>query len=127
MVEERDGSELVFNQPAGHLEPGETLAQAVVREVQEETGHSCEPEHIVGVYLWPSRAGPTILRVAFACRTHDVGGRPSDPDIVGLHWLSRAELATRQLRSPLVARCADDYLAGHRYPLELVCELPRTP
>jgi 8-oxo-dGTP pyrophosphatase MutT (NUDIX family) len=123
MVEERDGSAIVYNQPAGHLEPYETLAAAVVREVHEETGHRCRPEHIVGVYLWPSRAGPTILRVAFACRTHGPSAGPSDPDILGLHWLTRAELGDRALRSPLVTRCADDYLAGRRYPLELLCEL----
>jgi 8-oxo-dGTP pyrophosphatase MutT (NUDIX family) len=123
MVEERDGAAVVYNQPAGHLEPNETLAQAVVREVREETGHRCEPEHIVGIHLWPSRAGPTVLRVAFACRTEGPGDGPSDPDILGLHWLTRAELGARTLRSPLVTRCADDYLAGRRYPLELLCEL----
>ena len=125
MVEELDGSAVVYNQPAGHLEPDETLAQAIVREVHEETGHRCEPEHIVGVYLWPSRAGPTILRVAFACRTQGPSDGPSDPDILGLHWLTRAELASKTLRSPLVTRCADDYLAGRRYPLELLTEMAR--
>jgi 8-oxo-dGTP pyrophosphatase MutT (NUDIX family) len=125
MVEERDGPAVVYNQPAGHLEADETLTQAIVREVREETGHTCRPEHIVGVYLWPSRAGPTILRVAFACRTQGEGRGPSDPDILALHWLTRAELGHKSLRSPLVTRCADDYLAGRRYPLELLCELPR--
>jgi len=123
MVEERIGAAVVYNQPAGHLERNETLAQAIVREVREETGHRCEPEHIVGIYLWPSRAGPTFLRVAFACRSQEASDRPSDPDILAVHWLTRAELATRTLRSPLVTRCADDYLAGRRYPLELLCEL----
>ena len=124
MVEERSGSNLVLNQPAGHLEQGESLLAAVVRETLEETAHHFEPSHVVGFYLWRSdEANTTYLRVAFcgmADPTADV--ETLDEGIVAVHWLTRSQLITRQrqLRSPMVLRCLDDYLAGHRYPLDML-------
>jgi 8-oxo-dGTP pyrophosphatase MutT (NUDIX family) len=131
MVEERAGTSLVLNQPAGHLEQGESLLAAVAREALEETGHRFEPEHVVGFYLWHSEgADTTYLRVAFCGEVEpsaDVAAL--DEGIVALHWLSRAQLATRahQLRSPMVLRCIDDYLAGRRYPLECLAYLESNP
>ncbi len=132
MVEERAGPNLVLNQPAGHLEQGESLLAAVTREALEETGHRFEPEHLVGFYLWHSKdAGTTYLRVAFCGAVEpsaDVAAL--DDGIVALHWLSRAQLARRvhELRSPMVLRCIDDYLAGQRYPLDCLAYLdPRSP
>jgi 8-oxo-dGTP pyrophosphatase MutT (NUDIX family) len=124
MVEERSGSHLVLNQPAGHLEQGESLIAAVVRETLEETAHHFEPSHVVGLYLWRSEeAATTYLRVAF-CGSADpmADVETLDDGIVAVHWLTRAQLRTRerQLRSPMVLRCLDDYLAGHRHPLEIL-------
>jgi 8-oxo-dGTP pyrophosphatase MutT (NUDIX family) len=127
MVEERAGSHLVLNQPAGHLEQGESLPAAVAREALEETGHRFDPEHVVGFYLWHSQdAETTYLRIAFcgdAEPSPDVAAL--DEGIVAVHWLSRAQLVnrTQQLRSPMVLRCIDDYLAGQRYPLDCLTHL----
>jgi 8-oxo-dGTP pyrophosphatase MutT (NUDIX family) len=131
MVEERSAGNLVLNQPAGHLEQGESLLAAVTREALEETGHRFEPEEIVGFYLWHSQdAATTYLRVAFCGAVEpsaDVAAL--DDGIVAVHWLTRAQLVSRarQLRSPMVLRCIDDYLAGHRYPLDCLAYLdPRS-
>jgi len=121
MVEEEADGSVVFNQPAGHLEPGETLTQAVVREVREETAWDFEPECLLGVYLYPT-AGVSYLRFCFAgrCTAHHPG-QALDQGILRAPWLSREEIAaTGRLRSPLVLNCIDDYLAGRRYPVELV-------
>lgn len=121
VVEERINGTLVFNQPAGHVEDGESIAQAVVRETLEETAWQFEPEHLVGLYLWRNPAtGRSILRVTFCGNVlaHDAGRR-LDRGIVAAHWLTRAELAAQpsRLRSPMVLQCIDDYLAGRRYDL----------
>lgn len=127
VVEERINRRLVFNQPAGHVEHGETLLAAVVREVQEETAWKFQPHALLGVYLWrnPS-SGRGYMRFAFtgSVMDHDAG-QPLDRGIVGTHWLSRADLIQREprLRSPLVMRCIEDYLGGTRMPLETVARL----
>lgn len=124
MVEERIGERRVFNQPAGHLEPGESLVDAAVRETLEETACRFTPTAVVGLYLWHGADGrPTFLRVAFAGEAGEPEpGRALDPDILGCRWLTRDELVARPqaLRSPLVLRCIDDYLAGRRHPLSLL-------
>jgi 8-oxo-dGTP pyrophosphatase MutT (NUDIX family) len=132
-VEERAGGRVVLNQPAGHLENGETLLEAVARETLEETGWSFVPEHLVGLYVWqPEHLARTFLRVAFRGRLegHDPA-RPLDHGIVRTRWLDRDQLLAAQPkhRSPLVLRCVDDYLAGSRHPLEVLAHLmrPREP
>jgi 8-oxo-dGTP pyrophosphatase MutT (NUDIX family) len=130
MVEERAGGALVLNQPAGHLEQGESLLAAVARETLEETGHRFDPEHVVGFYLWHSeQAGTTYLRVAFCGSDEPTADAALDDGIVAVHWLSRAELVRRahQLRSPMVLRSIGDYLAGRRYPLDCLTYLERRP
>lgn len=126
LVEERTGDGIRFNQPAGHLEAGESLAEAAVRETREETGHRFRPQQLVGVYRWQVPPdGVTFLRFCFAGDTEgEIPGQRLDPEIVGTHWLSREQLEARraQLRSPLVLRCIDDWLAGQRHPLELLRE-----
>jgi 8-oxo-dGTP pyrophosphatase MutT (NUDIX family) len=129
-VEELVNGRAVLNQPAGHLEPNESLHEAAIRETREETGHSFEPRHVVGIYQWHSEeAGTTFLRVVF-CGPADAPAKPAplDDGIVGFHWLTAAELRkrSRQLRSPMVLRCLDDYVAGARYPLDCVTRLAPT-
>ena len=127
VVEERINRRLVINQPAGHVEPGETLLEAVIREVREETAWGFTADELVGVYLWRHPGTRrTTKRFAFAGTVTDHrGSQPLDDGIVCTHWLTRAELKGRepQLRSPLVLRCVDDYLAGHRQPLAAAADL----
>jgi phosphatase NudJ len=123
-VEEVAHGQLVLNQPAGHLDPGESLAAACAREVLEETAHRFAPGALVGIYRWHfAPEDVTFLRFAFCGRVEGLEeGRALDKEIVRLHWLTPGELAARraQHRSPLVMRCVDDYLAGRRYPLEVL-------
>jgi len=127
LVEERINRRLLFNQPAGHVERGETLLAAVVRETREETAWRFDPEALLGIYLWRNpNTGRDILRFAFTgpVADHDPAQR-LDRGIIGTHWLSREELAARQqrLRSPLVLRCVHDYLAGLRHALDGIAQL----
>ncbi len=130
IVQERAARRVVLNQPAGHLEYGESLLQAVVRETLEETGYPFEPQAVTGVYLWQGPAERTFLRVAFAGTVGDrANGAPLDRAIIRTAWISRDQLGQREgeLRSPLVLRCIDDYLRGARYPLELLNHLLTAP
>lgn len=125
LVEESIKGNLVFNQPAGHLEHGETLMEAVKREVIEETAWEFEPQNLVGVYLYPNphRADITYLRFCFyghCIKEHK--GQALDEGIVRAVWLTREEIEKEhaRMRSPLVVRCIDDYLNGNQYPLDLI-------
>jgi 8-oxo-dGTP pyrophosphatase MutT (NUDIX family) len=130
IVEERINRRLVFNQPAGHVEHGETLLEAVIREVREETAWRFQPLALVGVYLWRNPArGRSYMRFAFAGLVCDHDANQAlDRGIVRTHWLSRSEVLEReqQLRSPLVIRCIEDYLDGTRKPLASVGNLNLT-
>jgi len=123
-VEEDDEGRRVLNQPAGHLDPGESLVHAVVREVLEETAYRFRPTALVGVYRWHyAPRDTTFLRFAFCGDVWEVElGRALDREIVAVHWLTLAELVARRSmhRSPLVEQCVADYLAGTRFPLEVL-------
>ncbi len=124
MVEEETADGLRFNQPAGHLEEGESLIEAAVRETLEETAHRFVPEYLVGIYQWPRPQGDiTYLRFAFGGAVGElVAGRALDEGIVRAVWMSVDELRASQARhrSPLILQCVDDWLAGRRYGLELL-------
>jgi 8-oxo-dGTP pyrophosphatase MutT (NUDIX family) len=128
LVEEHVDGHLVLNQPAGHLDPGESLPVAASRETFEETGYTFVPSHLVGVYHWQNEAGTTFVRFTF-CGTHSAPTGPVrlDEGIVAVHWLTRAQMLARErdLRSPMVLRCVDDYLAGARHSLDVVRYLTR--
>lgn len=129
MVEEIVDNQLVYNQPAGHLDPGESLLDAVIRETREETAWLFEPSALVGIYLWKKKSiseegesDSSYLRFAYCGQCSDFQENlPLDEGIESAIWLSRDELLSRkeQLRSPLVMRCIDDYLAGRRFPLDI--------
>ncbi len=127
MVEEEVRGKRVINNPAGHLEDTESFVGAVRRETLEETGWEFEPEAVIGIYLWKNPSlKTTFLRIAFCGRcTRHHPDRPLDKGIIGARWHTRAELAdsSLNLRSPLVTRCIDDYLAGRRFPLEMLTYL----
>lgn len=127
IVEEVADGTRVFNQPAGHLESGERLVDAVIREVREETGTRFLPEAIVGVYRWINPANDeTHVRIAFSGAIEDDGDeRELDEPIIACHWLDLDQLRAEPdcLRSPLVLACIDDYLEGTRHPLTLLREL----
>jgi 8-oxo-dGTP pyrophosphatase MutT (NUDIX family) len=124
LVQERIDGRLVLNQPAGHLDPGESLVAACSREVLEETAHRFTPTALVGIYRWHYAAKDvTFLRFCFSGVIDSVEkGRQLDKEIVALHWLGAEELKQRKSehRSPLVQSCVDDFLSGRRYPLEVL-------
>lgn len=130
LVEEETHEGLRFNQPAGHLEDGESLLDAVRREVFEETAHHFEPDALLGVYRWRHPQGHTYMRFAFTGTV--TGFDPTarlDAGILRAVWMTPEEIAAQAARhrSPIVARCLADYLAGKAYPLELITEFVDHP
>lgn len=122
MIEELSHGKLVFNQPAGHLEEGESLFQAVEREVREETAWGFKPESVTGLYMYPSPASDiTYLRVCFTGSCHDHHPeQPLDEGIQQVHWMTIEEIRQNidRLRSPMILSCINDYLSGNRVPLD---------
>ena len=123
-VEEESEGRLVLNQPAGHLDPGESLIDAAMRETAEETGWTVKIESLLGIYLVETElAGRSFIRFCFIASgmSHDADA-PLDDEIRAVHWLSEADLRRERSRhrSPMVMRSVEDYLAGHSYPLELL-------
>lgn len=127
LVEEETADGLRLNNPAGHLDCGETPEQACARETLEETAYRFTPGALVGIYLsrqiGPDGSDTTYLRFAFcgtlgACDPH----RALDTGIVRALWMTADEIraSTARHRSPLLVQCMDDYLRGARYPLALV-------
>ena len=124
LVEERINGQILINQPAGHLEQGESLLEACVRETIEEAGLVFQPTHLVGMYQWRAPGqGATYLRAAFCGEIkYSIDNAVLDKGIIGPIWLDpdEARACANRHRSPLVMACIDDYLAGRRYPLDVI-------
>jgi 8-oxo-dGTP pyrophosphatase MutT (NUDIX family) len=126
-VQERAARRVVLNQPAGHLEAGESLVEAVVRETREETGRAFHPDAVTGLYLWQGPAGRMILRIAFAGR---VGERDDaarlDRAIIRTLWLDRTGLAARAVEhhpAPSCS-CASTISCAGPHPLDMLNHVP---
>lgn len=128
VVEEAVDDRPVFNQPAGHVEAGETILEAAVRETREETAWHVTLEALLGVYYWPlTPRGDCVLRCAFSASAETFDAQqPLDDGILTTHWLTRDELESRRtrLRSALVLAAIDSWRNGVRLPLSTIHHLP---
>ncbi|MDK1022994.1 MAG: NUDIX hydrolase [Gammaproteobacteria bacterium] len=122
LVEEWADNRLVLNQPAGHLDPDESLIEAAVRETREETGWQIEVRSIVGIYLYKAVNGVTYHRTCFLADPVSQTSKALDHGIERIVWMTRAEVDANKnrLRSPMVTQCIDDYLAGQQFPLSML-------
>lgn len=124
LVEENTSQGVKLNQPAGHLEQGETLIEAIKREVLEETAYVFEPEFTTGVHLWTKTpSNTTFLRVTFSGTVGQFfANRELDTGIIQTVWMTPKEIedAGPDLRSPLVLNCVTDYVNGHIFPLSVI-------
>lgn len=124
LVEEETERGARYNQPAGHLEPDESLVAAAIRETLEESAYHFAPRALLGVYHYKYQPNNvTYMRFAFTGEItgHDEG-RALDTGIIRAVWLTPAEIRACVVRhrTPLVMRCIEDYLANRRYPLDLI-------
>lgn len=121
----------VFNQPAGHVECGETIAEAAIRETREETGYDVVLSHLIGIYTYTPPMFPdrTYYRFCFAANiVKQIPNAHLDADIIRTHWMSFDELLlTGQARSPLVLKAIQDAQNGQKFPLSMIHEHPFTP
>lgn len=129
LVEEQTSNGILFNQPAGHLESGESIIQAVIRETLEETGYAFVPEGVIGIYNWHAQV-ENITFIRFAFSGHIAGHDPERPLDVGIlraGWFTVGEIlqTISRHRSPLVMKCIEDHLAGRHYPLEILTHYDR--
>lgn len=125
LVREQIADQLVYNQPAGHVENGEMLSEAMLREALEETGHQIELTGLLGLSTYYSTsAGITYYRVTFAAELISSEERsPLDPEIVDTQWLTYEEIAKQSnLRSPMVLRDVERHRSGKVFPLDMLSE-----
>ena len=118
MVLEGYRGSTVINQPAGHVEQGESLEQAVVRETLEETGWRFQPDHLIGIYHFVAANGETYFRFAFGGKLLSHDHSDLDPAIEEVLWLDRQDIGNSgyNLRNQVVTRCIDDFEAGQKIP-----------
>jgi len=124
-VEEMDNGHAVYNQPAGHLDQHETLIEAAKRETTEETGHTCAIKAYLGLYTFTAPSnGITYHRHCFIGESTSYNPKQAlDEGIIGIKWLTLEELiSSGKARSPLVIKCAKDYINGKSYPLDIIYE-----
>ena len=123
MITETDSDKIVFNQPAGHVEPGEDILNAAIRETLEETGWQVSLTGFVGIYTYKSESnGITYYRICFAATPEYKDSLQTiDSDIAEVHWMTEQQIRTCENvhRSPLVLKCLEDFLEGPIYPLEI--------
>lgn len=124
LVLEKVSDSLVYNQPAGHLDPGESLMQAVVRETLEETCYAFEPTALQAIYRYQPRPGnpDTYLRFLFRGEIGEKFDGPLDDDIVAAEWLSYDEVVACRARhrSPMVMQGIEDFRRRPAYPLDII-------
>jgi ADP-ribose pyrophosphatase YjhB (NUDIX family) len=124
LVEEKSKStgKVVFNQPSGHIEPDESIVDAVIREVLEETCRHFTPKGLVGFYRLALSDQRTYLRYTFFGEVSDIDQSVElDTDIIATHWLSLDEISKHSaLRSHLVLQCLEDFENGSTFPLDLL-------
>lgn len=125
MVEESSRGQIVFNQPAGHVEKDERILDAALREALEETGWRVRVDYFLGLYTFTAPTnGVTYYRFCFAATALSRVTDKLDDDIIAAHWLTLEELKEQKdkLRSPLVLQCIEDYRSGRRFPLDVIVE-----
>ncbi|MGR4048648.1 NUDIX hydrolase [Kosakonia cowanii] len=124
VVEETIRDNVLWNQPAGHLEADETLVQAAKRELWEETGIDAAPQHFIRMHQWIAPDSTPFLRFLFAIELNEMcATEPHDSDIDRCLWVTAEEILTASnLRSPLVAESIRSYQSGQRLPLETIAE-----
>jgi 8-oxo-dGTP pyrophosphatase MutT (NUDIX family) len=125
LVEESINGKIVINQPAGHLENNESLIVAVIRETLEETRWEFSPLYVSGIYRWVHNNGETYLRVCFVGDViKEYKERNLDTEIQRVVWLTQYEILQHEnMRSPLVIKSIEDYLAGQKFPLSLIQDI----
>lgn len=124
LVEEFENNQVVYNQPAGHIEADENLINAAKRELEEETGLVLSPEYLSGIYYF-HRPDLSLYYLRFCFVVHvkeELATTPQDDDITACHWftLDEIEAKSAQLRSPMVLDCIKDYLSGQRVELPIL-------
>ncbi|RDL43042.1 NUDIX hydrolase [Marinomonas piezotolerans] len=128
MIKEIQDGQVVLNQPAGHVENGETLQQAVVRESLEESGWQVLPRSILGIYAFtPFQEADTYHRVCFICTPSHKQSDVLDADIIESVWLTKDQISALPQRSPLIMQCIQDFEAGQAAPLEIIENMHISP
>ena len=131
IVEERSSGMIVLNQPGGHIESGESPEQAAERETLEESGCNINVTELLGIYYWTApKTRRNFLRIVYVADLLSQDPKPTlDDGIQAVHWFNYSHLKARRrdLRTPIVMRVIDDYLAGKREPVDKLARLTLTP